>query len=293
MAKSTTIPALLFWVRRAYNLAIMERANLEAGQRLRIVRERKGLTGREVEVASLKLAAKYGNEDYFVSVSRLSDIETKGVVPNLFRLYSLAAIYGVSFAELATQYGVDTDNAGFESDLVPRLKTRTVPGKLSLRAVDIPARLDPSFQLAKTSNLGRLIERWGALPFAYLQQLAESDFMYGYIGMEDFTMYPLIVPGSFIQVDAHKNKVVEKTWRSEYERPIYFVETKEGYTCSWCSLKDDQLILQPHPLSPVAPRILKHENEAEVVGQVVGLAMRLGEWHPISGKDVRGPKGLN
>ena len=77
------------------------------------------------------------------------------------------------------------------------------------------------------------------------------------------------------------------------ERPIYFIETREGHTCSWCSLKGDQLILQPHPLSPVPPKMLKYTTEAEVIGQVVGLAMRLGEWRALSGKDSPAPKELN
>lgn len=271
----------------------MEHPRLAAGQRLRTLREQKGLTIREVEIASHRLSEKYKNEDYFIPLSRLSDIETKGVVPNIFKLYSLAAIYRVSFVELVAQYGVDPDNVGFETDLTPHPKTHTVPANLAIRAVDIPFKLDPAFKLARTSNLGRLIEKWGALPFAYLAELADSDFTYGYIGMEDFTMYPLIVPGSFIQVDEHKNKVVDKAWRSEYERPIYFIETREGHTCSWCSLKGDQLILQPHPLSPVPPKMLKYTTEAEVIGQVVGLAMRLGEWRALSGKDSPAPKELN
>jgi hypothetical protein len=40
-----------------------------------------------------------------------------------------------------------------------------------------------------------------------------------------------------------------------------------------------EIILQSHPLSPVPARILKHPQDAEVVGQVVGVAMRLGEWY--------------
>jgi hypothetical protein len=71
-------------------------------------------------------------------------------------------------------------------------------------------------------------------------------------------------------------------WRSEYERPMYFVETREGYTCCWCALRQSQLVLQPHPLSPVQPRILKDQQEAEVLGQVVGIAMRLEECSTVS-----------
>jgi len=266
---------------------------MAAGQRLRILREQQELTIREVEAASQRLANKYGNEEFYIAGARLSDIETKGIIPNIFKLYSLAAIYRVGFNELVAQYGVEPDNVNFENDLVRRPKTHLLPSKMALRAVEVPVKLDPAFKLSKTTDLGRMIERWGAFPFAFLQQLADTDFTYGYIGMEDFTMYPLIVHGSFIQVDEHKNKIVEKAWRSEYERPIYFIETREGHVCSWCSLKDDQLVLQPHPLSPVPPRILKYTREAEVIGQVVGLAMRLGEWRPLTGKDTPTPKELN
>ena len=40
------------------------------------------------------------------------------------------------------------------------------------------------------------------------------------------------------------------------------------------------ITLQSHPLSPVPTRILEHPLEAEVLGQVVGVAMRLMEWYP-------------
>src|SRR5207245_220203 len=99
------------------------------------------------------------------------------------------------------------------------------------------------------------------------------------IGTEDLTMYPLLLPGSFVQVDERRSRVEDKKWRSELERPIYFVETREGHICCWCSVKRGEIVLQSHPLSPVPPRILKHPQDAEVIGQVVGVAMRLGEWY--------------
>jgi hypothetical protein len=101
------------------------------------------------------------------------------------------------------------------------------------------------------------------------------SYTYGYIGSADLTMNPLLPPGSFVQVDESRNQVLKGNWRSEYERPIYFVETREGYTCSWCTRSREELILLPHPLSPVPPRVLRVQ-EAEVIGQVVGVAMKLG-----------------
>ena len=40
----------------------------------------------------------------------------------------------------------------------------------------------------------------------------------------------------------------------------------------------DSIVLQPHPLSPSQVRVLKYPQEAEVLGQVVGVAMRFGDW---------------
>jgi hypothetical protein len=102
------------------------------------------------------------------------------------------------------------------------------------------------------------------------------------------TMYPILPPSSFIQVDESKSKVLEGGWRSEYERPIYFIETRDGHTCCWCTLTREDIILQPHPLSPVPPRVFGHD-EAEVLGQVVGVAMRLGEWRSVP-DSAPGPK---
>jgi hypothetical protein len=107
-------------------------------------------------------------------------------------------------------------------------------------------------------------------------------------------MYPILPPGTFIQIDESKNRVIEGAWRSEYERPIYFVETRDGYICSWCSMQRDGLVLQSHPLSPVAVKVLKHPQEAEVVGQVVGVAMRLGEWSTVDAlPDATSREALN
>ena len=107
-------------------------------------------------------------------------------------------------------------------------------------------------------------------------------------------MYPILPPGSFIQVDETRSRVLEGSWRSEYERPISFVETREGHTCCWCSMRREEIILQPHPLSPVPVRILRHPQEAEVLGQVVGVAMKLTEWRALdSSPTSKGQAALN
>jgi len=54
-----------------------------------------------------------------------------------------------------------------------------------------------------------MVEEWGLVPVAYLSQLGGDKYTYGHIGSEDFTMYPLLPPGTFLQVDESRNKVVQ------------------------------------------------------------------------------------
>jgi transcriptional regulator with XRE-family HTH domain len=253
---------------------------LSAGKKLREVREQIGLTLRDVEIASTALSQARAIEEFVINPSRLSDIETKGVVPSIYRIYVLSVIYRTDFTELLKLYGVDLGSTAADFDICRPGKTHRLEIVTDRGSVLVPVKMDPGFDLRSTTNLGRMIENWGAVPLQYLHELSKSKYTYAYIGMDDLTMYPLVLPGSFVQIDEDLSRVQEGRWRSEFERPIYFVETREGYICSWCSLRKGEIVLQPHPLSPVPLRILKHPQEAEVIGQVVGLAMRLAEWLP-------------
>ena len=256
-------------------------AILAAGLNLRGLRERLGLTMREVESASARIAERHGNEEFGVSPSRLSDIETKGLVPSIFRLYSLAIVYRSDLRELLAWYGIDLSLSAADLQLNLPPKSHIEETLQGTAKVAIPTRLDLSFDPRRSANLSRMVEQWGSVPLGYLANLSQDKYMYGYVGSEDFTMYPLLPPGTFLQVDEARNKIEQALWRSELERPIYFVETRDGYTCCWCSLKGNDIVLHSHPLSPVPVRVLRHPREAEVIGQVVGIALKLGEWRPV------------
>jgi len=249
---------------------------------------------REVENASLRIAARHNNDEYAIAPSRLSDIETKGVVPSIYRLYTLGVIYRLDVREILACYGIDLNQLAQDLALSLPPKSHRAEALPATTTIRVPIRLDPSFDSRRTANLGRIVEQWGTVPLAYLDQFSRDHYTYAYIGSEDLTMYPLLPPGTFLQVDETRNRVVQGVWRSEYERPIYFVETREGYTCCWCTLQGDNIVLQPHSLSPVAPRVLRHPKDAEVIGQVMGIAVRLGEWRAVNAlPDLREPEALN
>ena len=247
------------------------------GYKLRKRREKLGLTLRDVESASARLAQEHASEEFQINLSRLSDIESKGVVPSIYRLYSFAVIYRLDLLELLSWYDLPLQSMTRDAQVVepPRSHvSRIAP----LSSMSVPVYLDPSFEPERTCNFGRMVERWGVVPLSFLSQFASEDYTYGYVGTEDRTMYPLIMPGSFLQIDESRNAVAGGRWKSEYERPIYFIETREGFCCSWCSLQGSKLIIEPHPLSGVTVRVLKHPQEAEVLGEVVAIAMRFNAW---------------
>ena len=94
----------------------LEGRMISAGQNLRVLRDQLGLTMRDVENASLRIAQRHGNEEFAVPPSRLSDIETKGIVPSIYRLYSLAVIYRQDPLEIFALYGVNFNRVTADVD---------------------------------------------------------------------------------------------------------------------------------------------------------------------------------
>lgn len=249
----------------------------EAGQRLRTKREALGLTLRQVEEATASISESHQCAEFTVPLSRLSEIETKGMIPSIHRLYALAAVYRTDLLEILNWYGIRIDDTAKDMLSAEPANSHLTNGLVPGATVKMPVQLDPGFDIRRTCHMSRMVQNWGAVPMAFLAEMAESEYSYGFVGVQDLTMYPLVMPGSFLQIDERRNKVIEAQWRSEYERPIYFVEMREGFACCWCRMQENRIVLQPHPLSPVNVREFKYPQEAEVLGQVVGIAMRFDD----------------
>lgn len=251
---------------------------MSAGQKLRQLRESLGFTLLEVEEMSRGLATFLQDEEFVILASRLSDIESKNVSPTLYRLHTLSLAYKTDIIKMLSWFGIEANLVVPDSLLKTPKKTHLLRGAGMPQHAMVPLEAEPGFDPRRTTDLARLITRWGSLPAATLKQMADKEYLYGYLGLQDSGMYPLLVPGSFLQVDPTRRMVLEGVWRSEYERPVYFIETREGFHCCWCSMGTRMLTLQFHPLSGRRPITLRHPQDAEVLGQVVGIAMRLD--HP-------------
>lgn len=247
------------------------------GDHLRELRFRLRITTREVESLSQKIAEEERNPEFQISNAWLTQVENSDSVPSIFKLYSLAAIYHIKFTDLLHCFGVDLQKIAHHqfSAPLPNTHLTTLEVYDAEKTVSFPVRFDRSFDLDNTNLLARMVEIWGEVPIALIQQLDLRHSLYGYIGLQDFTLYPLLRPGSFVQIDQRVRKIRPLRWRTEFDRPIYFVELRDGYACSWCELQEEHLLLLPHPLSPCSVRRLNYGKEAEIIGQVTSVAMRL------------------
>jgi transcriptional regulator with XRE-family HTH domain len=250
---------------------------LKPGEQLRDLRNRLGITMREVEEYSRRIGEAEHNDNYFVSNTWLSDIETGESTPSIYKLYSLSVIYGIRFTELLVHYDIDLEKISRHRRDLPIPQTRLADVEVydSERRVEFPIRFDPGFSLSLTNLLPRMVESWGEIPIALIQHLNIRKSLYGYIGVADFTLYPILRPGSFVQIDDNHRTVAKPPWRTEFDRPIYFVELRNSYACSWCELHGKRLMLVPHPLSGYPIRQYAYPNEAEIVGRVTAVAMRI------------------
>lgn len=249
---------------------------MHAGLKLKQMREELGLRYREVEEASIMIAQRNHNPEFIISLSRLSDIENKGTLPTLYRLYTLCAIYRLDPLEVLHWYGVEVERMPQDALLVNPSNTHPIGFRANgAGTVTLPLKLDPGVDLRRTTYLSRMIQEWGRLPLALLESIKVKEYRYAYIGSEDYMMFPMLQPGSLVQIDEGRHEIQATGWSNEFERPIYFFEMREGYACSWCSLSGNRLILQPHTTSPCQPLMFQYPEEIEVVGQVVGVAMRL------------------
>lgn len=250
---------------------------MRPGEQLRDLRNRLGITTREVEEFSRTIAEDRQNEEFYISNPWLTQLENKNSVPSIYKLYSLSVIYRTKFNDLLMVFGIDLSATSRYQLALPLQNTHLASFEPPNpeKSITFPIRFDKSFNLETTNLIARMVEVWGEVPIALIQKLDLRHCQYGYIGMQDHTMYPLLRPGSFVQIDSQPTRVQAAAWRTEFDRPIYFVELRDGYACSWCEVRGSQLILIPHPLSGCTIRQFVYPSDAEIIGQVTGVAMRL------------------
>jgi transcriptional regulator with XRE-family HTH domain len=239
-------------------------ATVAAGQQLKLLRNKRNITVREVEQASRRIADAKADPRYRISNGWLAQLENGVSEPSIFKFFTLAATYRVKLLQLLRVYGVDVnEQEKYEAIANPQLT----------QLLSQTSDSETAFACATSSAATTLIPDL-APPANDSQSNGHAKVTYGYLGSSDLTLYPLVRPGSLLQIDTQQNRLLTACWHNEFERPIYFVELREGYACGWCELQGNQLLIIPHHSSPASVRRFTFPREAEIVGRVVSYYTR-------------------
>ena len=134
---------------------------------------------------------------------------------------------------------------------MPLPRTHLVSGRSERGALTVtaPLTLQDRIRLQETSLVSQMFATWGEVPVTLFQQMDLQHSVYGYIGIEDFTLYPIIRPGAFVKIDPQQRKVQSGKWQNDFDRPIYFVELAQQLRVH--VVRALWIALNPNPLRPV------------------------------------------
>ena len=249
-----------------------------AGIILKQLRERLGLTLRKVEAHSRRFAKEKQNQDFSISRASLGDVESGSYTPSVFKMYSLGVIYHTHWSNILALYGLRLSDFGRDQAMFAPPKTQlAVAAGQADDTIVVPLQPSEAVRFDRTSLFSRLGEIWGEVPIRLFQHLDLRNGTYGFVGISDKRMSPIIRPGSIVQIDQNQRNIVNVKWDNEYDRPIYFLELRGEYLCSWCELSGGYLSAVPHPNSKCEVRRFSYPREAEIIGRVVGVTMRFVE----------------
>jgi transcriptional regulator with XRE-family HTH domain len=235
-----------------------------AGSKLKALRNRCNITGRQVEQASGRIAEAKGDKRFRISNGWLAQLENGISEPSICKLFTLSVIYHADFRDLARLYNVDIDE-------IEQYESIANPHVTQLRP-EMPS--DNQWTIARACT--------GLTPQLTATNASDrrDNIRHGYVGLTDYMMYPLIRPGASVEINVSQNRLQSAPWRNEFERPIFFVELRGAYAVGWCELQGNQLLIIPHHSSPATVRRFTYPREAEIMGRVVAYHTRCVDPEP-------------
>ena len=128
------------------------------------------------------------------------------------------------------------------------------------------------------SASAELLRIWANIPLLLLLDLDWERGPFVLIGLRDYMMWPLLPPGSQLQLDSTKHTIDEGRW-SEFDRPIYLIEREARFYCCYAQKKVRTILLISHPESPTGTIIRVPARDAIVRGRLRALFKPLATSH--------------
>jgi len=239
---------------------------MDIGGMLRTARLAWGLSLKEVEERSVRLAEQWGKPAYRISSSWLDRVERENRDLSAAKLIVLASLYGLTIEQMLALCPSPSEGLTVLERNAPNSTVLLNSGPVDDRAKQwlpdtIVTEAPPELTMLLPTTAG-------VLPVQYRR---------GIIGQRDRTLEPMVRAGSIVLIDVTKRSIAgRKQWTHEFDRPIYFLLTHSGYVSGFCELDKDSewLTLIPHPLSYETSRRWRFKKEIEVVGTVSAVFSR-------------------
>jgi len=248
----------------------------EIGRRLGVLRRQQGLSLRDVADRTKTIAKRRSDPRWKVSSSWLGRIEREGHSIAHVKLQALSEALGVAYGDL-----IDVPTDG-EPEFVPPGYPEVPASAWNWLAHHEGALIPPEHWAAQfpvTTLLPSRTQLRDPVLRRVLNHSRNRERLYGVLGSKDFTLVPVVNPGTLVEIDATVRSIcLERVFYSVYERPIYFLRSHDGYACGWCELDEKQewLSLIPSARASSSHPRWRYRQDVEVIGQVIRACGRLG-----------------
>ena len=134
-----------------------------------------------------------------------------------------------------------------------------------------------------TSAMHRLLTIWTEVPLLLMLDLDWRRGPFVLVGQADRMMWPLLPPGSLLQLDQSERTLLEGQW-GEFERPVYLIEYKGRFHCCHAQRRGESLRMISHQDSPERPSISVPYKEAKVRGRLTPVFRPLATRGSLAGR---------
>jgi hypothetical protein len=233
------------------------------------------LSLREAAMMSRRIGEVLNNPTYGISASSLCDYEQSNKPPRDFhKVITLCSLYGFQFHTFLNTIGVAHNDAG----------TQAMPDHCMPRIVRSSVIEDTGEQRADTGFLEQLLEQFQEVPlflrnsFEWLSTSAKislDDFFW--IGGQGDPLHPYLANGLIALVNRRRKTALHFASKPLWQQPIYIILKRDGtYLAACCGAENGTLVIHPYTQDFHRPLSFRNHQDAEIVGQIVAVARKLG-----------------
>jgi len=225
---------------------------------------------------SREIAKTLGDDRYFASSGTLSDYEAGDKLPrHIHKLFTLSIVYCLAFRALLRSFGIALDDGGKIAIVSPagvRPGHRAAAWRVRRRNQQQPDDFFESMQ-KQFGDLPLFLA--SALPsLSGLLHISLRDVFW--VGGDANPLHPALRGAVFVLVNRRSKKPRIFSRMPHWSQPLYLLQDRAGsYLSASCATEDRRLVVYTYSGDFSRRQPVRRYIDAEVVGQIVGVARSL------------------